>query len=783
MKLFYSLALCLSLSLSYAQFNMTQLGHLDLVNIHNSDGNDIWAHVDNVGNEYAIMGLNDGTSIVDVTNPAAPVEIFFEPGMNSIWRDIKTYGDYAYVTTEAPNGLLIIDMSSLPNAAGITTTYYTGPSGDQWESAHNLYIDSVGLCYIFGANRDVGGCIILDIATNPLAPIELGKVEDYYAHDGVARGDTLYMGNINDGFMSMYDISNPANPILLGTQNTPGNFSHNVWFSDNSQYVFTTDEITNGFIGSYDVTDPMNMIQLDVIQSSPGDDVIPHNTHFINDYIVTSYYRDGVVIHDVSNPANMIEVANFDTSPLSGDGFNGCWGVYPWLPSGNIIASDIESGLYILGATYTRGCYLEGEISNITTSAPIQNADVKILSTTAQDFSDLSGDYVTGHAIAGTYTVEVSKFGYLTETVNNVVLTNGNTTVLDVQLTPIPSYTLTGNVISTGTGISGVQIVVENADTTYTALTDGNGDYIINDIFDGTYAITVGKWGYVTQCANITVAGASIVEDFDLIFGYYDDFSLDFGWTTSSSNATTGYWERADPEGTTLGGSIESNPEDDVTGDCGEEAYITGNGGGQAGTDDVDDGAVDLLSPMFDATLYPFPMVQFSTWWINAGGGGTGDDTLIVSLTDGTNTVELVSFDGLSTQMSQWVSHGFLIENYLTPTSTMQLIVHTADYGSGHIVEAGLDAFSVIETVGVNELEAQLLIYPNPFNDMITVVVDDEDLIGASIIVRDIQGKLILNSSLTQLNQQIELNSDLPSGVYSFELRSEKTHIIRKLVK
>ena len=39
-------------------------------------------------------------------------EILFVPGMNSIWRDVKTYGHYAYVTTEAMNGLLIIDFQS-----------------------------------------------------------------------------------------------------------------------------------------------------------------------------------------------------------------------------------------------------------------------------------------------------------------------------------------------------------------------------------------------------------------------------------------------------------------------------------------------------------------------------------------------------------------------------------------------------------------------------------------------------------------------------------------------
>ncbi len=57
---------------------------------------------------------------------------------------------------------------------------------------------------------------------------------------------------------------------------------------------------------------------------------------------MTAYYRDGVVITDVTNPSVMVKTGEYDTSPLSGSGYNGSWGVYPYLPSGNIIASDME---------------------------------------------------------------------------------------------------------------------------------------------------------------------------------------------------------------------------------------------------------------------------------------------------------------------------------------------------------------------------------------------------------------------------------------------------------
>ncbi len=386
--------------------NMQQLGYLDLVSMHNSDLSDIWGWEDGSGNEYAIVGLHDGTSVVDVTDPANPVEVFYEPGMNSIWRDIKTYNGYAYVTTEAENGLLIIDLNTLPGNTNLSTYYYTDTSSNGWLSAHNLYIDENGICYIFGANRGNKGCIMFDLNSNPTNPTEIGEIDNWYVHDGMARGDTLYLANVSDGFMSIWDVSDVNNIQMLGQQTSIGSFTHNLWISDDGNYIYTTDEISDGYIGEYDISNFGNIIELDKIQSSPGDNVIPHNSHFINDYLVTSYYTDGVIIHDVSNKGNMVEVGKFDTSPnYSGDGFNGCWGVYPWLPSGNIIASDIEEGLYVLGMNYIRGCYLEGLVTDASNSSAINGATIEIISTTVTEQTSIVGQYAAGYVTAGSYDV------------------------------------------------------------------------------------------------------------------------------------------------------------------------------------------------------------------------------------------------------------------------------------------------------------------------------------------------------------------------------------------
>ena len=743
--------------------NMQQIGYLDLVSMHNSDLSDIWGWSTG-SNEYAIVGLNDGTSIVDVTNPANPTEVFYEPGMNSIWRDMKTYNGYAYITTEAQNGLLIIDLNTLPGNTNLSTYYYTGPTGNEWQSAHNLYIDENGICYIFGANRGNGGCIMLDLNTNPTNPTEIGEIDNWYVHDGVARGDTLYLAHITDGFFTIWDISNVSNMQMLGQQISPGAFCHNLWFSDDGNYVYTTDEISNGYIGEYNISDPTNMVELDRIQSSPGMNVIPHNAHFINDYIVTSYYRDGVVIHDVSNKGNMVEVGIFDTSPnFDGDGFNGCWGVYPWLPSGYVIASDIEKGLYVLGVNYERGCYLEGNITDASTTAPINNASIEILGVNIVDQSTLVGDYATGYASSGLYNVVYSHPQYISDTAYGVLLSNGVVTIQDMQLIPLQGFNLTVNAndLSNSSGVANAEVLIFNNDFTFNGQTDANGNVTFSNFYPGNYNIHVGSWGYVEYCSTgELIDGSNLNYVADLQEGYADLFNLDLGWTISG-DAPDGIWERAIPEGTTYQGD-PCNPGEDAL-DCGEMAYVTGNSGGNAGADDVDQAATILESPIIslNPNLGITAMLSMDIWWVNAGGNSSPNDSLSIYVMDGNQQALVAQY--LSAQSGlQWDSFTANIPANLDWNS-LQVKVVTADWQSegGHLVEAGIDNFSIIESTSSSiddQLTGLVSIFPNPSNGSFQI---STELTLNAYEVYDLTGKLIEYANIT--SNTIQLND---KGVY-----------------
>jgi choice-of-anchor B domain-containing protein len=759
-----------------AQLNMSELGYLDLVSLHNSDASDIWGYVDGSGNEYAIVGLNNGTSIVDVTDPANPVEIFFEPGMNSIWRDIKTWNNHAYVTTEEPQGLLIIDLSTLPGNTNLTTTYYNGPNGNQWASAHNLFIDENGICYIFGANRGNGGAIMLDLTIDPMNPVEVGEVDNWYTHDGVARGDTLYMGHINDGHMSIWDVSNKANPVLLGQQTTPGNFSHNLWMSDDGDYIYTTDEITNGFIGEFDISDPTNIIELDRIQSNAGMDVIPHNSHFINDYIVTSYYRDGVTVHDVSNKGNMVEVGNFDTSPsFSGDGFNGCWGVYPWLPSGNIITSDIENGLHILGITYNRGCYLEGTVTDASTTAPIFDVAIELVTTVITDQTNIVGDYAAGYAIAGSYDVIYSHPAYLSDTIFGVSLVNGQVSIQDAQLVPIENFDLLVSVdelANIGTVIPNADVIIENDDFTYSGTTDANGEIIFSNFYGGVYSIYIGKWGFIEICNQGVLFGSNdTIYSGSLETGYADFFNLDLGWQVSGA-APFGVWERGVPIGTTAGGDL-SNPDSDAI-DCGSKAYVTGNGGGSAGSDDVDFADAILTSPIMDLSNGAgLPVISLDYWWRNFAGQVFANDSLTFIIDDGITQYTVAEFYQESDDVV-WQPLSISVNDFTFDLSSIQLIVKTADWDAegGNLLEAGLDNFRVDYFLNVSQgnIDSGFSVYPNPSNGVFNLTFGDNVPESLIINVYDVSGKLVTSSNVKKDNAKINIED---AGIYTIQIVGE----------
>lgn len=344
--------------LAQTSSNMSMLGQFDDNNLPLRAGlayNEIWGYADPMtGREYAIIGTVQKVQIFDITNPANPTfETEFTGGDDSIWRDMKNYGSYLYcVADEGTEGMMIIDLSDIESGA----TLLSQPTTD-FLRAHNVFVDAaVGRLYIAGSNSQSSGLIVYDLTTDPANPSLLASINlpGGYVHDLYARNNTLYCNHGNNG-LYIYDFTNATSPVTLGslTSYAESGYNHSCWLTNDSDYLVFCDETHGRGVKMLDVSDLNNLNVVDLFRSQleapTYTNSIAHNPIIKDDLVYISYYHDGIQVFDISDPTDVTRVGYYDTfNNVDYAGFDGAWGVYPLLPSGNIIGSDVLNGLFVL---------------------------------------------------------------------------------------------------------------------------------------------------------------------------------------------------------------------------------------------------------------------------------------------------------------------------------------------------------------------------------------------------------------------------------------------------
>lgn len=352
-----------------------------------SAGN-VWGLVDlNDNREYAVVGLSDGTAVVDVTDPVNPRQVDTIPGNPSSWREVKIYQyfdaaanryrAFAYVTTEARNaGLQVIDLSGLPNSVSLATTLTdTGSQHTAYVSNIN-YSTNVALpgatayLYLAGTNIGGGSWRVYSLA-NPGQPQFIRQAPGaQYMHDSTsmlitdARTTQCALGHnpcevlvdFNENTVDLWDVTEKAAPVMLSsTSYSDANYTHSGWPSADQRRIFVHDELEEIRLGRFTQIYTMNVDDLrsPFIQATyqGPDTTTDHNGYTKGNLLYVSHYRRGLVVFDVSNPMQLRELSSFDTfvSPAANTaGFDGAWGVYPFFPSGTVVISDISNGLFVL---------------------------------------------------------------------------------------------------------------------------------------------------------------------------------------------------------------------------------------------------------------------------------------------------------------------------------------------------------------------------------------------------------------------------------------------------
>lgn len=366
---------------------ITLQSHVSASQLQGTQVNDIWGWTDSeTGKEYALVGLSDGVTFVDVTSPTSPIvigkliethahsrneEVFHG---ESSWRDIKVYANHAYIVSDLneEHGMQVFDLTQLRAFDGSTfqtfehTARYTGVG-----SAHNIVInEDTGFGYIVGISTGSGSCTggglhIVDL-TDPANPEYVACFDDDgYTHDAqcvIYNGsDTEYQGmeicfNSNEDTFTIVNTDDKTDIQLISrTTYTDAGYTHQGWLSEDHNYFFANDEFDesrNGYNPRtiiWDVRDLDNPIHIGDFYNEAVS--IDHNLYTHNNLIFASNYSSGLRVLDYTRVENaqLREVAFFDTQPQSDViAYEGSWSNYPYFKSGNIIVSDMANGLFVL---------------------------------------------------------------------------------------------------------------------------------------------------------------------------------------------------------------------------------------------------------------------------------------------------------------------------------------------------------------------------------------------------------------------------------------------------
>lgn len=330
--------------------------------------NDIWGWTDpQDGDEYALLGLNNGTAFVDITDPENPVYLGKLPthSTSSTWRDIKVYNNYAFIVSEASNhGMQIFDLTQLRNVVGPPVTFSNTAHYNEFSDAHNIVInEDSGYAYGVGTNTCSGGLHMIDIS-DPLNPANVGCFSgDGYTHDAqcvnYAGPDPDYAGgeicfNSNTDTLTIVDVTDKGNPTEISRTGYSGvGYTHQGWLLEDQRYFLLGDEQDETDFGHNTYTYMWDLIDLDnpvLMGHYTGPNAsIDHNMYIVGDYVFQSNYSSGLQILDNSDVANgnLSMYGFFDTYPNNNNAnFSGSWSNYPYFDSGMVVVSD--GGLFIV---------------------------------------------------------------------------------------------------------------------------------------------------------------------------------------------------------------------------------------------------------------------------------------------------------------------------------------------------------------------------------------------------------------------------------------------------
>jgi choice-of-anchor B domain-containing protein len=346
----------------YPSHKVTLLAQLNLSQLGASSGNTCWGYVSPSGREYAIMGLNNKVTFIEITNPTQPRIVASVSHTPSLWADIKTYRHACYVVTEENTGIQVIDLRNIDNNQVTLVRTVANPS-----RSHTIHVDETsGFLYTCGSLGRTGQTACFDLKQDPLNPVRVGLTtltQGLYQHEaqvvtytqGPYAGRQIFFGGGEGRGLEIWDVTNKNATFLIRRVVYPFvGYCHQGWLSSDRRYFYVNDEFDesdNGFPTRTLVFDVSVLETADLVATyTTGLPSIDHNLYTKNDFVFHSNYSSGLQIFDANDDKLAPRrVGWFDTFPADDRvDFVGSWSNWPFFPSGNVIISDLNRGFFVV---------------------------------------------------------------------------------------------------------------------------------------------------------------------------------------------------------------------------------------------------------------------------------------------------------------------------------------------------------------------------------------------------------------------------------------------------
>jgi lysyl endopeptidase len=271
----------------------------------------------------------------------------------------------------------------------------------------------------------------------------------------------------------------------------------------------------------------------------------------------------------------------------------------------------------------------------------------------------------------------------------------GDTTPPTTSITaPANGATVSGTVsvtanASDNVGVARVEFLVDGA----VAATDTSAPYSFSwntaGVANGSHTLrsrafdaasNSGQSALVT--VNVSNAASTTV--------FSDGFGTNLGWVTNpnaTDTATTGRWQRGNPEGTTSGGTaLQLDPCAGGTPNC----LVTGlTAGGSAGANDVDGGVTTIQSPAIALPSGTGLTLTFNFYFAHLGNSSSADFFRVRVVGPGGTTTVFQELGTASVDAAAWAPATVSLSAFAG--QTVRIRIEAADAAEGSLVEAAVD--------------------------------------------------------------------------------------------